>query len=103
MGKGMTHPLRPDETHEPDWVKTLYITRWAVSRGIMKRKCSWWRNMPDRVVDDLTQGVYWSSDWHKTLEDALARCEELRTMQIDSLRRRLAKISSLAFKVVEEE
>ena len=80
----------------------IYITTYALTKGIWKRellkevngmavaKCPGWLN---------EEGYFHGNEWHKTLEQAMERAEEMRSKKIASLRKQIDKLEVMTFAV----
>ena len=86
--------------------ETVYITKYAVSQGILKVKAdilsggtmiSWKPN--DSSITQYFHGR--GRDWHTTLESAMKRAEDMRLRKVASLNKQLHKIATTAIQVVE--
>ena len=71
----------------------VYITKYALSRGIQKRMCRWAAyTTTGMMCDILDSGVYFhgeNKDWHHTYEGAKERAETMVAKKISSLKRRI--------------
>lgn len=77
---------------------TAYVTTYALTSGIL---------VVEGEVDSQFPGMLSSStltahgeNWHRSLEEAMARAEKMRENKIASLRRSLKKMESLKVRVV---
>ena len=88
--------------------ETVYITKYALSQGILKVEAE--------VVSDDGDMISWrpegkytlrqyfhgrGRDWHTTLESAMKRAEDMRLRKVASLNKQLHKIATTAIQVVE--
>ena len=82
-----------------DEVITAYVTKYALSGGIKKISAERSSYHPNLIFDKTTRlPVYFSGkEWHLTFDEARARAEEMRTAQLASLRKRIAKLEKLRF------
>lgn len=80
---------------------TAYITKYALTAGIMKRDVEDCFDMaPDMVCStDGRFTTYHRDDWHRTESEALAKAEDMRHRKIVSLRKQIAKMEALRFTV----
>ena len=81
---------------------TVYVTKWALTAGIQTKQAS----VEERgaTVREWKHGwifTLYRKDWHRTPEAAIARAEEMRLKKIASLKKSLAKMEALTFKVEE--
>ncbi len=98
--------MRDDKDRKTAWIITVWITKYALSRGIIKttaRMCDGkmiaFRLNDKAVFDSVAHG----NDWHLTLDDAIARAEEMRQGKIASLRRQIASLEKRVFIVTGED
>lgn len=85
---------------------TAWVTKYALTQGIFKVE----GNIDPRVSETMltvpgnskafTQHFH-GNEWHRTLELAIARAEEMRRAKIKSLEKQLTKVKKIAFEVKE--
>lgn len=78
---------------------TAYITKYAITKGILKVRGSI-SNYSNMFVGS-TGGYYHGEgrDWHRTIEGAMERAEEMRGTTIRSLKKKLTKLEKMEFVV----
>jgi len=80
-------------------MKTVYITKHALSLGIKTIQGDVWSN--GMIRDRSSQwGVYYhgkGNQWHETMEGAKAKAEDMRKKKIASLEKQIAKLKALEF------
>ena len=80
----------------------VYITKYALTQGIFEKEAKMC-GTDGRMINcdfDTNLGEYYfdeGKDWHRTLEGAIARAEEMRTKKVASLQKSLKKIKALKF------
>lgn len=80
-----------------------YITKYALTQGILKMKVETTDVSEDMVVHRKPgeMGQYFhGNDWHETQEAAENRFKEMKKKKIQSLKKQIKKIESMAFKIV---
>jgi len=80
----------------------VYITKHALTRGILKREVNTC-HLATMIQDAIDLGTFYYRDeyrdeWHKTWEDAHAKAEAMRQKKIISLQKQIAKLGKLEFK-----
>ena len=78
----------------------VWITKYALTRGIFKRELIEVDGDCATVVDENgmnRKDLYFRNDWHSTKEDAIARSEEMRIKKLQSLDKQVKKISAINF------
>lgn len=87
---------------------TVYVTKWALTRGILA-----WKTPGDgrnRVIEAIgkraedymdERATLWDDERYLTFDEAIVRAEKMRTERIASLERSLAKMKALTFEVEE--
>jgi len=89
-------------------MEKVYITKYALTTGIMYRNGEISESRPDVVFipgnqAECTYGQYFHpNEWHRTWESALKRAEEMRRRKIVSLNKQLTKLHDLKFVHPEE-
>jgi hypothetical protein len=81
-------------------MKTAYITKYALTRGIftIEYKQDSWMNEETMIADKNNPLCYYHRpDWHLLHGEALLRAEEMRQAKIKSLEKQLKKIKNLTF------
>lgn len=88
--------------------ETFYITKYALTRGILKVKGTFvdgggtYRDDYARISTPIaSRNCFWYPDYYLTLEGAITRAETLKRNKIASLKRQLKKIQNIKF--TEEE
>lgn len=78
---------------------TVFVTRYALTRGIQERKVK--ETSVEGLLEDIevTQLCYHDEgrDWHKTREEAVKKAEEMRQKKIQSLKKQIEKIENITF------
>lgn len=77
-----------------------YITKFALTGGIFEKRvelCSDISADMVSVVGSPHHETYHGNDWHRTIDSARERAEQMRTAKIASLRKSLAKFEKLSF------
>ena len=75
----------------------VYITKYALTSGIEEIEvelCS------DSMVRDMAHSRYFhgdGKDWHRSLESAKTKAEEMRNKKIASLKKQIDKLERLEF------
>lgn len=85
--------------------KVIYITKWALTKGILKREA-------EVNLDELQMGRYAyayvegldgliciGQDAFFTLEEAIAKAEDIRKRKIDQVKKKLEKLKKMTFEV----
>lgn len=78
---------------------TVWSTKYALTAGIQTitdARLSKHASMHMIYFDDTKQFLH-GKDWHRTLEAALVRAEEMRVSRIASLKASIAKLECMAF------
>ena len=75
----------------------VWITRCALSQGIFEAEARLCSDINDRMIEYNRNEYAHGNDWHRTLEDALVRAEEMRKKKIASLRAKISKLEKLKF------
>lgn len=79
---------------------TVYVTKYAISRGIVRCRAEYDPQYP-RMVKTKTQPQYLfhgeGKDWHRTIEGAVERAEELRVAALEAANNRIKKLSAMTF------
>lgn len=78
----------------------VYITKYCLSEGIKKIEVEQCNN--DGLVCHRIGGIvnYYhgeGKDWHKTIDSAIAKAEDMRQKKIISLQKQIVKLSKLNF------
>lgn len=80
----------------------VYVTKWALSRGIRLRYAKETSVEGMLEVDHSESSIFsiyiHKSEWHKTWEKALMCAEAMRMKRIASLEKQLIKVRGLKFK-----
>ena len=85
-------------------ITTYYISKYALTEGIRKKKCvlldgaCWVRDARDSWAPHLKIG----RDAHLTLEDAIADAEKKRDKKIASLKKKIASFEKKTFAIAVE-
>ena len=75
-----------------------YITKFALSRGIMEVHGIEEGGVVGCVLGGLSRYFYGEGrEWHRTRESAVARAEKMRTRRIASLEKKIAQLKALSF------
>lgn len=77
----------------------VYITKYALSKGIFELEVEQSRNFPDMLTgfryDDHYHGE--GEEWHRTIESAVAKAEEMKSKKIESLKKQIEKLERMKF------
>lgn len=85
---------------------TAWVTKYALTQGIFKVEGT----IDPRVSETMLTvpgsantfpQYFHGNEWHRTLELAIARAEEMRRAKIKSLEKQLTKVKKIAFEVKE--
>jgi hypothetical protein len=80
---------------------TAYVTKFALTTGILKTEAEHCiSSSADMIAYPPTLGpssYAHGNEWHVTLEEALARAEEMRQKKIVSLKKQIARLEKLVF------
>lgn len=74
----------------------VYITKYALSRGIIETDAVECESFPD-MIETKDFGYFQGSDWHRTMEAAVAMAEEMRLKKIESLKKQIEKLEGMKF------
>lgn len=78
----------------------VWITKYALTDGIREATCEIDGDMACRRENMFLQCFHGEGkEWHRTLESAQRKAEEMRTAKIASLRKQIAKLEGLQIKV----
>jgi len=77
---------------------TVWITKYAVSRGIHKVEAEVCWTSPNTIT--YKEGDSWPQfargrDWHRTREEAIARGKEMLAIKIESVKKQLRRLESM--------
>lgn len=79
----------------------VYITKYALTKGILERIVEQFHNNPNNVVDksEIFHQYFHGegNEWHKTIESAKIKAESMRVTKIKSLTNQLNKLNDLKF------
>ena len=75
----------------------VWITKYALTDGIMEKKVEECGDGMCNTVEDEYTAYYHGRDWHRTRESAVKRAEEMRVAKIKSMEKRIAKLKNLKF------
>jgi hypothetical protein len=80
-----------------------YITKYALTNGIFKTDGEINENYPSMFSLPGTHHSFFNEgkEWHRTLEGAVARAEEMRVKKIASLKKQIAKLEKMTFDKVK--
>ena len=76
---------------------TAYITRYALSIGIVSQLVEYRGVGMVREVKESYPTYYHGKDWHRTREAAVERAEQMRKAKIASLEKQIKKLRALTF------
>jgi len=80
-----------------------YITKYALTSGVFVMEGNSSLNgIFGRREGDWSDTGYYGKDVHLTKESALARCEEMRTSKLKSIKKQMQKIADMKFEITEE-
>jgi hypothetical protein len=80
-------------------VKKIFITRYALSAGIQVRECEITGDVARPLCDGWQFFHVEGRDWHRTLDGAMARANEMRKTKIVSLNKQIKRLDALVFNV----
>jgi hypothetical protein len=82
---------------------TAYVTKYALTDGIIKVYAEHCVSVSDKMIafpaGAHSQNYIHGNDWHFTEGDALAKAEEMRQKKIASLKKQIARLEKLEFKI----
>lgn len=81
--------------------ETVFITRYALTDGILEREALKIEDDGKYVRVRLSSGGdlgFWGKDWHRTREEADADAERRRVAKIESHRKSIAKLERMAIR-----
>lgn len=81
-----------------------YVTKYALSVGIRLARLRVCENASMTEVVGAKYHTYFhgeGKDWHRTMESAVARANDMRDKKIASLRKSIANMEALRFEVPE--
>jgi len=81
-------------------MKTCWITKYALTTGIFKRKIQ--KQDGTRIkllplLGELDTYYIYKPDWHETRDEAIARAKVMQSKKIAALQRQVTKIAALHF------
>lgn len=95
--------MRDDKDRKTARIITVWITKYALSRGIIKTTARMWCDgmmIAFRLNDKAAFDTYaHGNDWYWTRESAVARAEEMRKAKIASLKKQIASLEKRVFLV----
>lgn len=81
-----------------------FITIYALSNGIMEVSYTQHESTPNMIEYHFPTNAGWTryalgegKQWHRTIESARSRAEEMRLKKIKSLKKSIARLESLKF------
>ena len=74
-----------------------YITKYALTKGIIEKEVSVLSLHMVRVTDNPYEEYYHGSEWHETLDQARTTACRMRDEKIASMRKKLAKLEKMIF------
>ena len=83
----------------------VYITKYALTKGILKVKGRVATNISDTMFVYKMKGYETFShkpDWHNKLEDALVQANKMRQKKIISLQKQIDKIKAMNFNDIKD-
>lgn len=85
---------------------TAWVTKCALTNGIQKVSGTIRHETNSDILSYIGSRYDWreyvhGKDWHRTPEAALARAEEMRKNKIASLKKSIAKLEAMTFRVEE--
>lgn len=76
-----------------------YITQYALTTGVYEISGRIIHS-PTLIADATREYIlYHKPHWHETVEEAMAQAEKMRIAKIASLRKQMAKLEKLTFRV----
>ncbi len=83
-----------------DLVYEIYVTKYALSDGILCRKARY-TGLAEMMMDVENKQSYHGKgkDWHETFEDAKIKAEQMRERKIASLKKSILKLEKMEFKI----
>lgn len=84
-------------------MKTFYITRYALTKGIIKVDGEKSKDFPTMIVCNYEGYTthFHGEDWHAAKEDAISKAEQMRKKKIASLEKQLEKFRTMEIKIKE--
>ena len=86
-----------------DEQKTFYVTKYALTAGIMAVRGEISKTNPNMLCYTTDDGKYTqyahSKDWNSDLDEAITDCERRRETKIKSLKKQIAKLEKMEFKL----
>jgi hypothetical protein len=76
---------------------TAYVTKYALTKGIYKKKGEVTHGISSSMFCYDNYSAVRSNDWHRTLDEAKARAEEMRVAKIATLKKAIARLEKLRF------
>ena len=80
----------------------VYITKYALTKGIEEKEVEICSDIDENMVKVI--GVRFSecyfgegNQWHRTLQSAIKRAEEMRIKKINSLKKQITKLENMKF------
>ncbi|MDE5526641.1 hypothetical protein [Elizabethkingia meningoseptica] len=74
-----------------------YITKYALTKGIIEKECLLTSNDMIRTTDEYPQ-YFHVNEWFASKEDAIERAEQMRIKKLQSLNKQVNKLTNLKFK-----
>lgn len=74
----------------------VYITKYALTVGIIEREAEIDGKYPD-MIRDKYGGFYHKPHWHTSMEDAVIHARQMRDKKIITYKKRLAKLEATMF------
>ncbi len=76
-----------------------YITKYALTSGITEETVEDCFDISESMVKSAQNELQYfhNGDWHRSLDDAIAKAEDMRKRKISSLKASLAKFEKMSF------
>ena len=74
-----------------------YITKYALTKGIIEKECIQRPNDLIRTTDEYPQ-YFHANEWFSSKEDAIKKAEQMRVKKLESLNKQVNKLTNLKFK-----
>lgn len=82
-----------------DPIVTAWVTKYALTLGILKVKGQHCLSIDPGFLSYFPYGDAHGNDWHLSEQAALDRAEEMRLAKIATLKKQIAKLEKMQFKI----
>lgn len=86
-------------SNNPDPIVTAWVTKYALTLGILKVKGQHCLSIDPGFLSYLPYGDAHGNDWHLSEQDALQRAEAMRLAKIAAMKKQIAKLEKMQFKI----